>query len=279
VEVEVSPWEHAFAGARYRVCMVRDVTQRLRAQAERELLIGELERKNLELERFLYTASHDLKTPLTTIKGFTGLLAEDFSHDDREAVSKDLARIDDAVDHMIALLNDLLHLSRIGSLEASRERVCLAELAATVLEDLAAARPGLQGRVRISPDLPCAEGNRALLAEVFAKLIDNAVKFSPPRGEGGPSWPDIEIAATTGDGNEPAVCVRDRGEGVDERYRENIFGLFNQLDPRVPGTGVGLTIVRRIVELHGGRIWVRSRTDGPGAAFCFTLRGCEEAPA
>ena len=113
--------------------------------------------------------------------------------------------------------------------------------------------------------LPVVDGDRHRLLEVFQNLIENAVKFRSGQGE-----PVVEVGSRPGpDG--PVVYVRDNGVGIDPRYHDRVFGLFERLDPRVEGTGVGLALVKRIVEVHGGRVWVESEGAGKGSAFCFTL--------
>ncbi|MBU1247997.1 MAG: HAMP domain-containing histidine kinase [Proteobacteria bacterium] len=266
IPVEANLWFRSFSHSDYMVCMVRDVSSRLKAQAEREALIAELERKNIELEQFLYTASHDLKTPLTTVKGFTGLLAEDIASGDVDAVCKDLQRINEGADQMLALLNDLLNLSRIGRIKLQEEPVSLAELATEAKNKTIDEFGPETVHIDVGPGLPKVYGNRTRLLEAFNLLLDNAVKFSI-----GAAF--ISISASCNEHNELVICIADQGIGVEPRHQENIFGLFNQLDPSMDGTGVGLTIVRQVVELHGGRIWVESKGKGTGASFCFTLPG------
>lgn len=263
--IELSLWFRSFSKSDYVVCIVRDVSARLKANAEREALIEELERKNIELERFLYTASHDLKTPLTTVKGFTGLLKEDIASGDLDAVATDLNHIDLAVDHMIALLDDVLELSRVGNVTLQEDLVDLDELAreAVHLVDYRLQKQGI--RVKVMPELPVVRGDRIRLMEVFQNLLDNAAKFTTAEES------VVTISSDKDENDIHTICITDQGVGIDERYHDNVFGLFNQLDPKQPGTGVGLTIVKRVVELHGGRIWVNSEGPGHGCSFCFTL--------
>jgi signal transduction histidine kinase len=236
-------------------------------RAERERLIAELERRNAELERFTYTVSHDLRSPLVTVRGFVDLLEKDVAVGRPERVAADLGRIRAATATMETLLRELLELSRVGRVMNPPERVPLDDLArqATALlrERLRAA--GI--RVDIQPGLPVVHGDRGRLLEVLQNLIENAVKFRSGQAE-----PVVEVGSRPGpDG--PVVYVRDNGIGIDPRYHERVFGLFERLDPRVEGTGVGLALVKRIVEVHGGRVWVESEGAGKGSAFCFTLPG------
>ncbi len=227
----------------------------------------ELEAKNAELERFTYTVSHDLKSPLVTIKGFLGLLEKDAAAGNRERMSRDVQRIQNAAETMNRLLDELLELSRIGRQVNPPEEVALDELARLAVE-LLAGEIGQRGvEIEIAPGLPVVSGDRIRLLEVFQNLLANAVKFM-----GGQESPQVEVGLRDS-GTEPVVFVRDNGMGIDPRYQEKIFGLFERLDGGVEGTGVGLALVKRIVEVHGGRIWVESPGLGSGSAFCFTLPG------
>ena len=243
----------------------RDVTMRKQAQAEREEFIEELEARNAEMERFTYTVSHDLKTPLVTIKGFLGLLRQDMARNDVARVETDLAQISQATDTMAQLLSELLELSRIGRQMNPSEAVSLTELAreAVTLVDGAISARGVE--VEVAPEMPEVWGDRLRLLEVYQNLIENAVKFMGDQTE-----PRIEIGARQ-QGSEVVCYVKDNGIGIDPKYHENVFGLFNRLDQRIEGTGIGLALVRRIVEVHGGRVAVESAGEGQGSTFSFTL--------
>lgn len=234
---------------------------------EREALIRELESKNAELERFTYTASHDLKSPLITIKGFLGVLEKDLAKGDHEGVRADMTRISDATQKMRVLLDELLELSRIGRIISAPAKVDFGKLAQEAADSVAGRLSEGGVRIQIAPDLPTIYGDVRRLREVVENLIDNAVKF-----RGNQPDPVIEIGARQDD-QETVFFVRDSGIGVDPRFHEKVFGLFDKLDPKTEGTGVGLAIVKRIVEVHGGRIWVESEGEGRGTAFCFTLPG------
>ncbi len=242
-----------------------------RAQVEREELIEDLEAKNRELERFTYTVSHDLKSPLVTIRGFVGLLKKDAAAGEIARVNRDVERISAAAGTMGQLLDELLELSRIGRMVNPPEIVELGELAGEAVEILThqIAERGVE--VAIDPDLPAVSGDRLRLLEVLQNLIENATKFmgdqQAPRVEVGMRAPE---AAGVGQ-PEPVFYVRDNGIGIDPRYQEKVFGLFERLDLTVEGTGVGLAVVKRIVEFHGGKIWVESEGEGRGTAFCFIL--------
>ena len=246
-------------------CIFDDITDRKRAEHERDELITMLEAQNAELERFTYTVSHDLKSPLITIKGYIGMLFEDLYEMDGAAVKSDLLRVSNAAEKMGNLLDDLLELSRIGRLTNPPEKVSLANLAEDALELLQGPINSKRVSVKIAPDLPVVHGDRIRLLEVLQNLIDNAVKYMGAEAE-----PRIEIG-TRRDADETVCFVRDNGIGIEERFQEKVFGLFDQLDPKVEGTGIGLALAKRIIEVHGGRLWVESDGKGLGSTFCFTI--------
>jgi signal transduction histidine kinase len=247
------------------VTSCEDITERKRVEAEREALIAELEVKNTELERFTYSVSHDLKSPLVTLKGFLGFLEQDAMNADIERLQKDIQRIREATDTMHQLLNDLLELSRIGRLVNPSQQIAFDEVARGAVERVAGQITERGVQVNIAPNLPLVYGDRPRLIEVLQNLIDNAVKFM-----GDQPHPVIEIGMEPRE-DEPIFFVADNGVGIDPRYHEKVFGLFERLDQFVDGTGIGLALVKRIVELHGGHIWVESKGQGHGSTFYFTL--------
>lgn len=248
------------------LAIVRDVSLQKWILNEREKLISELEFKNAELERFTYTASHDLKSPLITIKGFLGFLREDTQSGNIKRLETDIQRIGEAADKMQRLLNDLLEFSRVGRLANPSHSVDLNEMISEVLELLYGRIHGSNVRVSVEENLPRVYGDRTRLFEVWQNLIDNAAKFI-----GDQPNPHIEIGqeGQAVDGS-PILFVRDNGIGIDPKFKDRIFGLFDKLDPQTDGTGIGLALVKRIIEFHGGRIWVESEL-GKGATFYFTI--------
>jgi two-component system sensor kinase FixL len=252
------------------IAIVRDVTRRQRAEVEREVLVAELQQKNAELERFTYTVSHDLKSPLTTIAGFTGFAEQDAREGNLDRLAEDLDRIRNATSRMDHLLGALLTLSRVGRIVNPPEVV---PFDAIVREAVDANRSGLDDgsvELHVAPDLPSVCGDRTRLVEVVQNLVENAVRFmgEQPR-------PSIEVGVRS-DSAQPVFFVRDNGIGIDPSHHEQVFGLFEQLAPQGKGTGIGLALAKRIVEAHGGRIWVESAGEGGGSTFCFTL---SHAPA
>ncbi len=245
--------------------LAADTEARRQAATEREALIAELEAKNAELERFTYTVSHDLKSPLLTIKGFLGYLLRDFERGDAERVRADAARISGAAEKMARLLDELLELSRIGLVAGAPEAVPFGDLARQVAETIGRRDHGRNVEIDVASDLPVVRGDRVRLREVLENLVENACRFI-----GDQASPRIEIGWRRDD-DHAVLYVRDNGIGVAPEYHEKIFDLFDRLDHSIEGTGIGLAIVRRIVEVHGGKIWVESEGDGSGSTFCFTL--------
>jgi len=244
---------------------VQDITERKKVEAEREALIRELEAKNAELERFAYTVSHDLKSPLITIRGFLSFVEQDAVAGNLERVRADLGRIRDAVDKMQRLLSELLELSRIGRVVNPPQTIAFATLAQEALA-LVAGRLRQRGvGVAVAEGLPTVWGDRARLVEVLQNLVDNAAKFM-----GDQKHPRVEIGMREQAG-ERVFFVRDNGIGIDPRFRDRVFGLFEKLDPDSEGSGVGLALIKRIVDQHHGRVWVESEGKGKGTTVCFTL--------
>ena len=243
----------------------QEVIERQRTEVEREALINELESKNVELEQFTYTVSHDLKSPLITISGFLGYLEDDAKSGNMERLRGDIRRIQSAVEKMQRLLNELLELSRVGRMVNLSETIPFSALAQDALA-LVHGRINSGGiTVKLDPNLPSVYGDRQRLIEVLQNLIDNAAKYI-----GDQPKPVIEIGQKGKENGKPIFFVKDNGIGIASEYHEKIFGLFNKLDAKSEGTGIGLALVKRIVEIHGGRIWVESDV-GAGATFYFTL--------
>ncbi len=249
-----------------------DITERRRAEealceSERVLRENEsaLKERNEELIRFTYAVSHDLKSPLVTIQTFLGYLEQDIRKPDAARMEKDLGYIRTAADKMGRLLDELLELSRVGRKMNPPVEVPLQAIVKEAL-DLVAGRIAERGvQVEVTEEPVVLYGDRPRLVEVFQNLVDNAVKFM-----GDQPAPRVEIGVEQA-GEEMVLFVRDNGIGIDPRYQPKLFGLFEKLDPGTEGTGIGLALVKRIVEVHGGRIWVESEGLGKGTTFRFTL--------
>ncbi len=238
--------------------------QRKFAEADRERLLKELTVKNTEMENFVYTISHDLKSPLITIGGFAGMLEKDIKRQDKEKISEDLAEIYKATTHMQTLIDDLLGLSRTGRIMGKQEPVDLQALLRQVIKLLNKKISSTRANVQLAPDLPWINVDRKRFSQVFENLIDNAVKYRRPRVK-----PEIEIGCQYHD-RKLLIYVRDNGKGINSAYLERIFELFERVDTSIEGTGVGLAIVKRIVEVHNGKLWAESVL-GEGSTFWIAL--------
>ncbi len=238
-----------------------------RTEKERQQFVGELEAKNSEMERFIYTVSHDLKSPLISVRGFIGMLERDMTAGDQGRMRHDMERIRVATGKMAHLVEDLLELSTVGRQTHEPQTVAMVELARAAADQVAGLIAERRAEVVISPDLPPTTGDRPRLEAMLQNLIENGLKYMGEQ----PS-PRIEIDHLT-KGDETIYRVRDNGIGIDPRYQEKIFGLFERLSTEAEGTGVGLALVKRTVEVHGGRVWVESEGEGKGSTFCFTLPG------
>ena len=242
-----------------------ELQERLQIEMQREALIGELEARNAELERITYTVSHDLRSPLVTIKGYLGYLEMDAQKGNTERFHEDLRRISSAADRMDRLLKDLLELSRIGRMMNPSEVVAFDGLVHAAQAPLLGQLAERHIALNLEPNLPLVYGDQQRLIEVLQNLIDNSIKFM-----GDQNNPQIEIGQNGEEQGKPVFFVKDNGIGIAPEYHERIFGLFNRLNPELDGTGIGLALVKRIVEVHGGRIWVQSEA-GQGSTFYFTL--------
>lgn len=243
----------------------KELQERKQIEEQREVLIAELETRNAELERITYTVSHDLRSPLVTIKGYLGYLEIDAQKGNGERFREDLRRISSAADKMDLLLKDLLELSRIGRVTNPLEVIAFESLvheAKELVSDLLEQRRIV---LVVKSDLPSVYGDKPRLFEVVQNLLDNAIKFLGDQKD-----PRIEIGQLGEEAGKPIFFIKDNGMGIAPEYRDRVFGIFNRLNPDIEGTGIGLTIVKRIIEVHGGRIWVESEF-GLGSVFYFTL--------
>jgi len=255
----------AIQNARFIEAQQHELAERIRIEREREDLIDKLEEQNDELTRFTYTVSHDLRSPLVTIKGFIGMLNQDIKNNRSNKIQNDLERIAGAAEKMDALLSELLELSRIGRIANPPEKIDTIQLIRDAIESVDARIRSRNVTLDVMPDIPQLYGDCIRLREVFENLIDNAIKYM-----GNQDLPVIEIGARN-QSDETILYVKDNGMGIEKQYQEKIFGLFEKLDSTVDGTGIGLALVKRIIETHGGRIWVESEGLGKGSTFCFTL--------
>jgi len=276
-------WQETVQGCSlpWRACEIEVVTEL------RSLIVGiilkqaddlakinlELERSNTELDSFAYIASHDLKEPLRGIHNYSNFLMEDYAAVlDADGVAK-LNTVVRLTQRMEDLINSLLHYSRLGRAELSRQPTNLAEVARQAIDTLSISQPQSSIEFRLPRSLPTIHCDRSQISELFTNLLTNAIKYNDKSEK----W--VEIGFTQSDSGDPedpllyTFYVRDNGIGIPPQHLERVFQIFKRLhtqDQYGGGTGAGLTIVQKIVERHGGKIWVES-TLGEGSTFYFTL--------
>ena len=242
-----------------------EIVERRRAQEDLLRAVADLERSNKELQQFAYVASHDLQEPLRTVASYVDLLAMKYKGKLDEKADKYISYAVEGASRMATLINDLLAYSRVGTHGKAFTDVAMAEVVAKATANLKSAIRQSQA-VITQDDLPVVKGDETQLGQLLQNLLANAVKFrrkdAPPRihvsaGRSGADW---------------GFGVQDNGIGIEPQFRERIFAIFQRLHTReeYAGTGVGLAISKRIVERHGGRIWVESKP-GEGSRFYFTL--------
>ncbi len=243
-----------------------DLKQQLLSDHKKELenLNNELLAKNRELERFTSITSHDLQEPLRTIGNMTHLISKNYYANFDNQGKKMLGYVTTATERMSALIKGLLDFSRLGN-KRDYELVDCQDLVDTIVQDLDAALTASKGKV-IFNELPLVKGNPLELRMLFQNLISNGLKFSKPA-----VLPIIEITAKK-DNRQIKFCVKDNGIGIEEADYDKIFLIFQRLHnvEEFEGTGLGLAYCRKIVELHGGKIWVKSKKE-EGSSFYFTL--------
>jgi PAS domain S-box-containing protein len=256
----------------YRAVLI-DITERKRAEGEILQKTNELQEINAELTHFTYAVSHDLKSPLVTIQTFLGCLAQDLGSQKTALVEKDMGYIRTAADKMGRLLDEILDLSRVGRRMNPPVEVSLQEIVKEALDLVAGRIAGRGVTVKVTQEPVQLTGDRSRLVEVFQNLADNAVKYMSTERA-----PCVEIGVDEV-GGETVLFVRDNGIGIEPRHQSKLFGLFEKIDPGTEGTGIGLALVKRIVEVHGGRIWVESEGRGKGTTVRFTLAKTKRKPA
>jgi signal transduction histidine kinase len=281
LEINSSPLRTKDGALRGGVAAFRDITQRKADELEIRTLNNRLEEKiakrteqleiaNRELEAFSYSVSHDLRTPLRHIAGFTRILANDFGAKMTGEAPEHLQRIEDAVHRMELLLDALLNMAVLRRKPLKISHTELNSLISEVISVLAPECEGRQVHWRIS-ELPALECDPILMSQVFQNLLSNALKYSSGR-----SPAVIEVDAIQQSGKPVIILVRDNGAGFDMRYARKLFGMFQRLhtESEFSGTGVGLATVHRIIQKHGGNIWAEAEPDH-GATFYFSLQGAE----
>ena len=234
------------------------------AHASLEARTEDLQRSNAELEQFAYVASHDLQEPLRKVASFCQLLQRRYAGRLDEKADQYIEHAVDGAKRMQQLINDLLAFSRVGRTAQRREQVSCAVLLAQAWANLGPAVRASHATIEVG-DLPVVLGETSLLTAVFQNLLSNALKFA------GEQAPRISVSARR-DGGHWLFSFADNGIGIPAEYAERIFVIFQRLHDKAayPGTGIGLAMCRKIIEYHGGRIWLDT-TVTSGARFCFTL--------
>lgn len=253
---------------RIQLLLQREVSVREQAEERLKHQAEELQRSNAELEQFAYVASHDLQEPLRMVASYTGLLKRRYAGKLDAEADEFMDYAMDGVTRMRALINGLLTYSRVGNEPKPLEKTDSRAALDRALANLQAAISDRNASV-LAGRLPTVMGNPLQLTQVFQNLVGNGLKFcKAPR-------PEIRVDAVRR-GDEWVFSVRDNGIGIDPQYRDRIFLIFQRLHKRdeYDGTGIGLAICKKIVERHGGRIWVESEP-GKGATFRFTLRAMD----
>lgn len=232
---------------------------------EREQAVQALREKNAELERFINAVSHDLKSPLITIQTFLTYLDQDVARGELVDVPRHIGFIRNASTKMQQLLEELLRLSRVGRDASPPEEMTLVDVVHEALSLVAGRFAQRSIAVKVTSEPVVLTGDRRRLVELFQNLLDNAAKFIGEQPE-----PLVQVGVETVCG-ELALCVRDNGIGFESRHRDRLFDPFSRLNADAEGSGMGLALVKRIVQLHGGRVWAESDGLGLGAIFKFTL--------
>jgi PAS domain S-box-containing protein len=264
VSLRISPIKNASGRIIGASTIVRDITEQKLAEQRLHKLLGDLERSNRELEQFAYVASHDLQEPLRMISSYTQLLEQRYSDklddDAREFINYAV----DGARRMQRLISDLLEFSRVSTRGRRLEAMDANEVLGTVRVNLSAAIEDADALVT-NGELPTVMGDRTQLSQLLQNLIGNAIKFR------GATSPHVHIAAAER-ADEWVLTVTDNGIGIAPEYFDRIFVIFQRLHAAAdyPGTGIGLAVCKRIVERHGGRIWVESQP-GNGTTFSFSI--------
>ncbi|HWQ18872.1 MAG TPA: CHASE4 domain-containing protein [Methanotrichaceae archaeon] len=242
--------------------LMEEMIKRKKIEAEREHLIRELESKNSEMERFVYTVSHDLRSPLITIQGFAGFLRRDMEQGDMAKVEIDLRMVENSCAKMDHLLSNTLKLSRVGRVVNPPEDVPFSKIVQDALEQIPEEMKSRLSRISVAQELPVVHVDKMRIEEVLINFIENSIKYM-----GNQSSPEVDIGFSNDRG---AFFVKDNGIGLDPRLKDKVFELFYKVDAKSKGTGAGLAIAKRIIEVHGGRVWIESEL-GKGCTIFFTL--------
>jgi PAS domain S-box-containing protein len=265
VDTTIVPFTNVQGEITQYVSIRTDVTEHKMVEEELLSLNEELRQKNGEMEQFAYSVSHDLKAPTVTIRGYVGFMRQDLAQGRTDRLEGFCESIQAGACKMREIIDDLLELSRVGRVINDLEIIDTPVLIRSIASEFAPQVMELGATIEIDDDLPQIWGDRTRIRQVFQNLIGNALKYA--RSNDHP--PRIRVLGSVDDGH-TQVCVQDDGPGIDPKYQDIIFGLFQRLETQSDGTGIGLAIAKRVCELHGGRITLLP-TEGGGATFCVRL--------
>jgi PAS domain S-box-containing protein len=252
-------------GKRVIQCNIRDITKRVQAEQEQERLSRQLQAKVSELETFSYGIAHDLRSPLVSIEGFSRLLLEDIQNQKVENVQEDIRLLESGVRKMQNFLNSTLEYSRAGHLIKRTRNVSFSKIVNEAITEFNEQISSIGATVATAKTFPRVDVDRAMIIQVLTNLIQNSIKY---RDKTVPLKIEIGHRLSAG---EAVFFVRDNGPGIDASEAEKVFVLFYRGTAEGEGSGIGLTIVKKIIEAHGGRIWVQEGQSGKGTTMCFTL--------
>lgn len=264
LEINLGGKKHLITSEREQILdlLVSSYEEAVKANEALKLREKELEAANQELESFAYSVSHDLRSPLRAIDGFSAILQDSCGDRLDDEDRRLLAKIRHSTSRMAQLIEDLLRLSQVGRAPLAAQQIDMAALARGALDEL---HPGPTARCVIEP-LPAAWGDASLIRQVWTNLLSNALKYSRGRDQ-----PVVEVSGHAESGAN-VYRVKDNGAGFDMKHYDKLFGVFQRLHSgdEFPGTGIGLSIVQRVIARHGGRVWAEGKVDG-GATFSFSL--------
>lgn len=252
IPVEIGLNHMTVGSERFLLASVVDITERKHTEKKLHKAYAEVQQKNQEMEQFVYTVSHDLKSPLVTSGSFMDFLKEDLQAKKYDSVPDSLIRIEKAHRRMQELIEDLLQLSRVGRLELQEEEVNLNEMFQEIYSSLSSSIKEKNIDYQVQDFKSTIKGDARRIYQVFENLVVNAIKYASDI-----THPTIQVFSLVTE-TESQICIKDNGPGIEPQYHEKIFGLFQRLDNTKEGTGVGLAIVSRIMQLHGGRCWIQS---------------------
>jgi PAS domain S-box-containing protein len=268
VDVSLTVLKDSEGKATGSIGVIRDISERKRADLKQAKLLKEVENINQELNDFASIVSHDLKAPLRGVKTLTNWILTDYADKLDEDGTENMNLLSSQVDWMYQLIEGVLEYSRVGRVKEEKVWVNLNELVPTIVEMVS---PPENIAITVKSDLPMVMCEQTRMTQVFQNLLSNAIKYmNKPQGR-------VEVGCDEQEGFWK-FSVADNGPGIEEKYFDKIFKIFQTLSPRdkSESTGVGLTIIKKIVELYGGRIWLESKV-GDGSTFFFTLPK-QEAP-